>query len=213
LGLDLALRVRSNGGVTLDDYMRALWRTYGKPGGPTPGTVAVPYTLQDARERLAEVSGDRAFADEFFTRYIEGREVVDYTSLLAHAGLVLRKPISGRSWLGDVSFAVGPGGARVSAAVPFGSPLYAAGVERDDVVTAVDGQSLTSGAQLSAVLHRRRPGDPIRIAFIRRGERVEADVVLQEDPTLELVPAERLGQQLTAAQRTFREAWLSSRQP
>jgi predicted metalloprotease with PDZ domain len=212
LGLDLALRVRSNGVVTLDDYMRALWRTYGKPGGPTPGTVAVPYTLQDARQRLADVSGDPGFANDFFTRYIEGREVVDYRRLLAHAGLVLRKETPGRSWLGDVSLAVGPNGARMTAAAPFGSPLYAAGVERDDVVTAVDGQRLTSGAQLSAILHGRRPGDRIRIAFLRRGERVEADVILQEDPTLELVPAERLGQRLTPAERKFREAWLSSRQ-
>jgi len=212
LGLDLALRVRSNDAITLDDYMRALWRTYGRPGGPSPGTVAVPYTLQDARERLAEVSRDRAFAEDFFTRYIAGHELVDYPGLLAHAGLVLRKQMAGRSWLGDVSLAVGPTGARVSAVVPVGSPLYAGGVERDDIVVAVDGQNFTSGTQLSAILHSRRPGDRIRIAFIRRGERVEADVVLQEDPTVELVPAERLGQQLTSAQRKFREAWLSSKQ-
>ena len=37
--LDLTLRDRSNGKVTLDDFMRAMWRTYGAPGGPQPGLV------------------------------------------------------------------------------------------------------------------------------------------------------------------------------
>ena len=33
LALDLTLRDRSAGQVTLDDYMRAMWRVHGKPGG------------------------------------------------------------------------------------------------------------------------------------------------------------------------------------
>ena len=37
--LDLTLRDRSNGKVTLDDFMRAMWRQYGAPGGPQPGLV------------------------------------------------------------------------------------------------------------------------------------------------------------------------------
>ncbi len=56
LALDLELREWSKGKTTLDDYMRAMWRVHGKPGGPEPGLVANPYTLADARARLAEVS-------------------------------------------------------------------------------------------------------------------------------------------------------------
>ena len=37
LGLDLTLRDRSDGRVTLDDFMRALWEKYGRPGTRTPG--------------------------------------------------------------------------------------------------------------------------------------------------------------------------------
>ncbi len=43
--------------ITLDDFMRAMWTTHGKPGGLAPGLVAKPHTLADARARLAEVSG------------------------------------------------------------------------------------------------------------------------------------------------------------
>ena len=34
LALDLSLREQSNGKVSLDDYMRAMWQAHGKPGGP-----------------------------------------------------------------------------------------------------------------------------------------------------------------------------------
>ncbi len=103
LALDLSLRDRSNGKLSLDDYMRAMWRVHGKPGGPEPGLVAKPYTLRDARERLAEVSGDRTFADDFFDRYVEGREAADYARLLVRAGFVFRKRNPGASWIGQVS--------------------------------------------------------------------------------------------------------------
>ena len=53
--------------------------------------VATPYTMDDLKSVLAEVSGDRAFADMYFSRFIQGHDVVDYTELLARAGLVLRK--------------------------------------------------------------------------------------------------------------------------
>ncbi len=68
LGLDLSLRARSNSTTSLDDFMRLLWRRYGKPGGPAPGLVGRPYTLADLRDALADLTGDRAFADEFFDR-------------------------------------------------------------------------------------------------------------------------------------------------
>ena len=129
LGLDLALRERTGNGVTLDDYMRALWARFGRLAAARPGYVASPYTLADLRTTLAEVSGDAAFAADFFDRYIEGREVVDYSSLLARAGFLLRPR-----------------------------------------------------ASLPA-----RPGD------------------------YEVVPVEQTGQPLTDAQRSFRDAWLSSR--
>ena len=59
LALDLTLRDRSDGRVSLDDFMRAMWRKYGKPGGSREGYVDRPYTIEDAEATLAEVSGDR----------------------------------------------------------------------------------------------------------------------------------------------------------
>jgi predicted metalloprotease with PDZ domain len=57
-----------------------------------PGYVQSPYTAADLKATLAEVSRDAAFADEFFARYIDGRDVIDYARLLARAGLILQPP-------------------------------------------------------------------------------------------------------------------------
>ena len=75
--------------------MRAMWRSYGKPGGSREGYVDRPYTIADAEATLAEVSGDAAFARDFFARYIQGHDVADYPRLLARAGFTVRKRNAG----------------------------------------------------------------------------------------------------------------------
>ena len=60
--------------------------------------MSMPYTLADLKATLAEVSGDSTFAAQFFARYIEGHDVVDYATLLSRAGLLLRsRPASTKS--------------------------------------------------------------------------------------------------------------------
>ena len=95
LALDLSLRDRTDGRVSLDDFMRAMWRTYGQPGGGREGYVDRPYTIADAEATLAEVSGDKAFARDFFSRYIQGHDVADYARLLARAGFTVRQRNAG----------------------------------------------------------------------------------------------------------------------
>jgi predicted metalloprotease with PDZ domain len=96
LALDLSLRERSNGQLSLDDFMREMWRRYGKPGGAREGYVDRPYTIADAEATLASVSGDPALARDFFARYIQGHELADYRRLLMVAGLLVRPASRGR---------------------------------------------------------------------------------------------------------------------
>ncbi len=52
---------------------------------------------------------------------------------------------------------------------------------------------------------------PLR--FVRRsGETVNATLVLDEDPRIEVVPVETTGGTLTDDQKRFRESWLNSLQ-
>jgi predicted metalloprotease with PDZ domain len=210
LALDLTLRDRSEGRVTLDDYMRAMWRVHGKPGGSRQGYVDRPYTMADAEARLADVSGDAAFARDFFARYIRGRDVADYRTLLSRAGLVLRKSGAGRAWLGDIRLDDRAGAVRVAAPPPIDSPAYAARLDVDDEIRQLDGDRVRSFADVGAVLRRHKPGDTVAVSYVDRTGIVKTTkLTLGEDPSLELAPIESAGGSLTAAQKMFRERWLN----
>lgn len=201
LALDFELRTRTKGRLSLDDYMRAMWRVHGKPGGAQPGLVANPYTLQDARERLAEVSDDRAFANTFFAKYIEGREVPDYAALVAPAGVIVRKRNPGQGWSGAQIDASG----KVMQLVAWGTPAFEAGLEQGDVIVSIDGKAFES-------VKGRKPGERLALQVRRpTGKTVSLTLVLADDPTLEAVAVEDDGGTLTSAQKAFRESWLGSK--
>jgi predicted metalloprotease with PDZ domain len=203
LALDLTLRDRTDGRASLDDFMRAMWRRYGKPGGSREGYVDRPYTAADAEATLAEVSGDKAFARDFFGRFIQGHDAADYARLLDRAGFVLRKRSAGRAWLGDLRLE-SRSGLHVANLVAPTWPIYKAGVDQDDELQQLDGQRLTSEADVTTVLQRRRPGEQIRVVFKdRSGRSKTASVTLAEDPHIEVIVADG-----TPAQRAFRDRWL-----
>ena len=212
LGLDLSLRARTNHKVTLDDYMRRMWQEFGRVKPPTEGAVARPYTLLDLRTVLGEVSGDRAFAHDFFDRFVHGREVVDYAPLLARAGLMLRKRNPGRPWIGPMQFDFSGGTPRVATPTIEDTPAYAAGLDLGDELLSFDGVAVTGASRLEETLQRRRPGDTVRLSIRRRGVAQDLTLTLVEDPLLQLVPVERTGRQLTSEERAFRNAWLASKQ-
>jgi predicted metalloprotease with PDZ domain len=211
LALDLSLRDRSDGRVSLDDFMRAMWRKFGKPGAAREGIVETPYTLADAEATLAEVAGDAAFARNFFAKYIEGHDVADYSRLLARAGFVVRKRNAGRAWLGDIALQ-GKGEPRVARLVSPVWPIYKAGIEQDDRLQQIDGKAISGDDDVAAAIAQRKPGDTVSIVFIdRAGESKTASITLAEDPHLEVVPAETAGVAVTPAQHQFRDRWLKSR--
>ena len=214
LGLDLSLRDRSDGKVNGDQYMRALWARFGKPGQKEAGKVSTAYSIDGLKETLATVSGDRNFANDFFAKFVEGREVVDYGRLLGRAGMVMRKRVAGRPFVGQVQLnAAGGSSLRVQGLVPWESQLYKAGVSQDDQLTELDGTALTSMGAWDAALARHKPGDRVPLRYVRRsGETVNATLTLDEDPRVEVVPVEKTGGTLTDDQRKFRESWLSSLQ-
>jgi len=226
--LDLSLRDRSNGKITLDDYMRAMWIAHGKPDGPSPAMIARPYTLKDARDRLAEVSGDRKYADDFFDRYIEGREIPDYQKLFARVGLVLRKTNPGGPWVGvlDQGFAAGGRGRRgrppatpgatatgvpVQALVNWGTPAFQAGIEEGDVLTSADGRPIATIEDWQAAVRAHKPGDSMSVEFTRHGTTGKTVIAVAQDPTVEVVGIESTGAALSADQKMMRDAWLESK--
>jgi predicted metalloprotease with PDZ domain len=208
LALDLTLRERTDHRVSLDDFMRAMWRRYGKSASVREGYVDRPYTAGDVEATLAEVAGDATFARDFFGRYIQGHDVADYARLLAPAGFTVKKRNSGRAWLGDVRFE-SRNGVRVSRLVAPTWPLYAAGIDEGDLLLEMDGRRVAAESDVAATLQRHKPGDMITVAFTdRSGAAKSGRVTLAEDPHIDVVSNDA---NLTPAQKAFRERWLGSK--
>ena len=192
--------------MTLDDYMRAMWRVHGKPGGTRRRATSIGHTRDaDAEARLAEVSGDRAFARDFFARYIEGHEVADYAKLLARAGLVLRRRNPGRAWWGDIAPRRSERPWCASGAVPSWARLFTPPVWTLTIrLPQLDGRRIVSPQDVGPALERHRPGDTVAVAFVdRAGVARTARVTLGEDPHLELVPIESAGGVADPRSETF----------
>jgi predicted metalloprotease with PDZ domain len=209
LGLDLDLRDRTDGKVTLDDFMRAMWTKYGKNPGP-PGVVATPYTAIDLEATLAETAGSLSFAREFFERYVNGFELEEYGMLLKRMGLVLRYRNPGRAWMGDLPTQGTDAGARVSSAARAGTPAYDAGFGEGDVITAVGGAPVRNGLDITKAIDAAKPGDKLEISYVRAGKPHQATVALRNEPTREIVTRESLGEKLTAEELKMRAGWLAS---
>lgn len=59
-----------------------------------------------------------------------------------------------------------------------GSPADKAGLQKDDVITAVNGKDITSQTELRAILGRGQEGDSYKLTVLRDGETLELDVTL-----------------------------------
>ena len=220
LALDLSIREQSSGKLSLDDYMKLLWKLHGKPGGPAPGLVGKPYSLKDIRDHLAELTGNRKFADDFFDKYIEGRDVADYAHLLWLAGYTVRLTNPDRAWIGNVQMqgqdgaltVGGGGGGRGQGGggtlVPFGTPLYDAGIEVGDTITTIDGAPATMA--LWTALSQKKIGDKIVLGVRHRdGTTATKTAILKADPAIQTTVI--ANDALTPAQKAFRASWLGSR--
>ena len=74
------------------------------------------------------------------------------------------------------------------------------------------GVEVTSAQAVQEVLMRHGPGARLQLRIVRRnGEPVQTAVNIEEDPRLEIVPAENVGATVSPEQRQARLAWLASR--
>jgi predicted metalloprotease with PDZ domain len=202
LALDLAMRAEFDD-LSLDSLMQAMWQKHGK--------TERPYTNDDIRITLAEVTGSELFARRFFERYIESSGLPDYEALLANAGMQLRLANAGSTWAGPVSFDVDGKDVIIAGNTIMATPLYEAGLDRGDQVLAVDRLRITSQQRWDNALSRYEPGETATIRFLQRGVEKTADITFEEDPTVEVISYEAAGQDVSRDQRAFRDAWLDRR--
>ncbi|RYG20934.1 MAG: M61 family peptidase, partial [Chitinophagaceae bacterium] len=201
VALALDLRLRTEFKLTLDDYMRALWRTYGKP--------EIAYTIPDLEKTLGVLTKNPSFATDFFKRYVWGTEKNDYEKLLLNAGFVLRKAGPNKAYTGIGKLTFENNKAAIGQTV-IGSPAYAAGLDWGATLLTADGIEIKDQAALNKVTEMHKPGDIIPITYSYYGEEKKTTLTFSENPMLEIVAIEKTGGILTPTMRDFRESWLST---
>ena len=207
IGLALDLAIRSQfGELSLDDFMRAMWRKHGEQENFTPQH---PYTVEDLRVTLGETVGDTAFANDFFRRYITGREAPAYGELLARAGILVRPARAGTPTIGAPRLVEEDGAVILAGPVLVGTALSDAGAAPGDRLVSLDDRPVNSADDVNTIVGAKRPGQVIEVITEQRGVRRAATVEVGEDPTLEVVLYEEAGMTVTDAVRQFRAAWLA----
>ncbi|MBR0551100.1 M61 family metallopeptidase [Stakelama marina] len=204
LALDLTLREKY--GKTLDDYMRHMWLRNGRY--QTDYAPAKPYAPKDLQAGLAELTGDKAFAERFFAATVRGSVLPDFAPLLKPAGLILREANPKAGWVGASRVDAKDGAVLLGEIPAPGSPFYKAGLDRGDRIVSIDGRKLASADDWKAALEAMKPGRAVTVVYRNRAGEQRATVTPDADPTLEIVRAEAAGGTVTPAQLAFRAAWL-----
>jgi len=159
--LDVTIRSASNGSKSLDDVMRYLYNEFYKKGRN--------YTPADFQKTAELMAGSSL--EEFFARYVRGKDELDYDAALAAAGLKLDKGITivdGK----PVAHAVL--GAELEQDqdrlmvrnVRAGSAAYDQGLNAGDQIVALDNMRATRDS-LIARLAEKKPGDLVNLTIFR----------------------------------------------
>jgi predicted metalloprotease with PDZ domain len=207
--LDLDIRGRTANAKSLDDVMRYLYAEFFEKGRN--------YTPADFQKACELMAG--ANLDEFFSRYVRGREDLEpvYNQILAGAGLRLEQAGIGiglgdshrilplKGFLGADLEDKPEGDFIVVKSVRAGSPAYEQGLNAKDKIIALDGARVDKDT-FEALIAAKRPGDTVRITVFRFDDVRKFDIRLagRIDAPYRIVPLPNAG----AEQQRIYRAWL-----
>jgi len=203
LGLALDLTLRKEFSLSLDDYLKLLWKKFGK--------TEIPYTNNDLKNSLTDLTGSAGFANSFFENYIFGKEIPDFNKLLSFAGLTIKKSFEGEASIGKISLEERNGKLYIDSPALIGSPVYKAGIDLNDRIIRIGSFAINSIDDFYNALSNFSPGENAIIEFEKLGEIKTSEITFEEDKLIEVVPFEHQSLALTPDIETFRKNWLGSK--
>ena len=177
--------------------MRAAYEKY------SGGRGFLPDEFRTVAEQVSGIN-----LGSFWATGIQGTGELDYAEALELLGLRFRPAApgtdsSGRAWLGATTR--NDAGRLVVTQVRRDTPAFAAGVNVDDEIIAID-EFRVRADQLTARLDQYRPGDSVTLLVARRDQLIRLPVQLKAEPArqwrLEVNPG------ATDAQQRQRARWL-----
>ena len=205
--LDLDIRRRTHGAKSLDDVMRYLYTDFYQKGRN--------YTPVDFQKSCELIAG--ASLDQFFSRYVRGRDdlVPAFREALAGIGMRLEQgggdvgQIDGsfplKAFLGADLEDKPDGDFVVIKSVRAGSPAYEQGLNANDRIIALDGARVTKET-FDARIAEKKPGDTVRVTVFRFDDLRTFDIRLglRIDAPFRIVPVAQANDE----QKRIYQAWL-----
>jgi predicted metalloprotease with PDZ domain len=162
--LDLEIQRVSKGTRSLDAVLRYLYEEFYKKGRN--------YTPEDFQHAAELVAGGSL--ENFFARYVRGREEIDFNTILNYAGLYLDnngtstgRPATERAYFGATLFM--DNNRLTVRNVRAGTPAYDQGINASDEIVALDGMRVTLES-FDARLAEKKPGDRVTITLFRNDD-------------------------------------------
>lgn len=197
LGLALDLSLRQNK-LNLDDYMKLVWRTYGKN--------ETPYTIKDLHQSLVTYAG-KELGDSFFNSYIYNSGMPDFGTLFSTVGVVLKQDLENPYFGGSVTIP-DYGTGIIQRNTLIGSPAYKAGLDRGDVINTINNIPLTKGQSFEGLISKFKVGESVRVDFTRHGVQKSTTVILTGNPAYSLYLMEKEGGKPGKKIEKNRKDWL-----
>jgi predicted metalloprotease with PDZ domain len=178
--LDAEIREVTDGAKSLDDVMRKLYQEHAGARG---------YTPEDFRSTVEAIAGDDF--DDWFEHAIDSTEELDYQGALQWYGLRFgsepaastekdeKKSEESTPWIGLT--AADKAGQFIVSSVQRDSPAFAAGINAEDEILAINDFRVTAG-QWPTRVKQYQPGETLRILVARREKLLTLNVVPTEKP-------------------------------
>jgi predicted metalloprotease with PDZ domain len=176
--LDLQIRHLSEGKKSLDDVFRYLYDEFYKKNKN--------YTPEDFQRVCEMMAG--ASLNEFFDKYVRGRDEINYNEILNQFGIELQEP--GGERIAFLGANLSQQGERLNVtSVPANTPAYDYGLSAFDQIVAVDGFRATQQF-LQSYLEEKKPGDKVKLTVFRFDQLMEIEVQLGSHPKtgMKIVP-------------------------
>jgi predicted metalloprotease with PDZ domain len=202
--MDLMIRGRTKGRLSLDDVMRRMYEEfYLKSPNSSYYLRGRGYQTEDLERMIVEMAG--AEFHDFFKRHVRDVEVLPYDAAFEYAGLRLTRTQAKEPFNAGLSIEVDE--LAIVDNVRNGSPAETAGLQKGDEIVSLAGRKVTK--DWLKTLGRSKKGDSIAVV-VKRDRRTLAKQIILAEPDRFEYKIEELSN-ATELQRAVRTAWLSGR--
>jgi predicted metalloprotease with PDZ domain len=194
--LDLEIANATKGAKSLDDVMKAMYLQC--------KTTGRGYTDAEFKATAEKISG--IGMNEFWAKYVNGTDPVDYQKYFAYAGIKVVDQSADKKtpYLGIATRKTE--GHIMVAAVSRNSGAWVDGINVGDEVISVDGATAEPAVEKMAGLLNKKVGDAITVKVRRDDLEKDIKVTLKANPNLKLAPS--MDANVTDVQRMVLKRWM-----